>query len=324
MKRNLLIVAIALLTVAFVSCKKDGVYKPKEKIAKIYKEWTTIDVTTQVTPDMTTTRTDTTAQPRYVAEEWNWVDKTLGSVVFKDSDGSVDVNVAYIYDDKNRVTGLTFDGGKVEYAYNDDKKLQSLKYYEDNELSFSYDIEYEDKLPVKVAMTEYWFGSDFKNMSAFAKSLIPRYILKYMELKEKELTAKATHTYTITANITWDGKNISQVVTTEPDYEPVTTTYEYDNNINPYYGMYGAVRVFEEEADGLHFAYSKNNVVKETSSFKSNNKTITTIDEYTYEYDGKYPTSVTTVYGYETTSSNGDYSFSYKTTTTSTTTYEYK
>ena len=48
------------------------------------------------------------------------------------------------------------------------------------------------------------------------------------------------------------------------------------------------------------------------------------IDEYTYEYDGKYPTSVTTVYGYETTSSNGDYSFSYKTTTTSTTTYEYK
>ena len=54
-------------------------------------------MTTQVTPDMTTTRTDTMAQPRYVAEEWNWVDKTLGSVVFKDSDGSVDVNVAYIY-----------------------------------------------------------------------------------------------------------------------------------------------------------------------------------------------------------------------------------
>ena len=88
--------------------------------------------------------------------------------------------------------------------------------------------------------------------------------------------------------------------------------------------MYGAVCVFEEEADGLHFAYSKNNVVKETSSFTNNNKTITTIDEYTYEYDGKYPTSVTTVYRYENTSSNGGYSFSYKTTTTRTTTYEYK
>jgi YD repeat-containing protein len=323
MKRNLLIVAIALLTVAFVSCKKDGVYKPKEKIAKIYKEWTTIDVTTQVTPDMTTTRTDTMAQPRYVAEEWNWVDKTLGSVVIKDSHGNVDANVAYIYDDKNRLTGLTFDGGKVEYAYNEDKKLQSMKYYEDNELGFSYDIEYEGKLPVKVAMTEYWGASD-KNMSDFAKSLIPSYILKYKELKEKGLTAKATHTYTITANITWDGKNISQVVTAEPDEDPVTTTYEYDNNINPYYGMYGAVWVFEGEAEELHFAYSKNNVVKETCSYTSNNKTITTIDEYTYEYDGKYPTSVTTVYRYENTSSNGGYSFSYKTTTTRTTTYEYK
>ncbi len=323
MKRNLLIVAIALLTVAFVSCKKDGVYKPKEKIAKIYKEWTTIDVTTQVTPDMTTTRTDTMAQPRYVAEEWNWVDKTLGSVVIKDSHGNVDANVAYIYDDKNRLTGLTFDGGKVEYAYNEDKKLQSMKYYEDNELGFSYDIEYEGKLPVKVAMTEYWGASD-KNMSDFAKSLIPSYILKYKELKEKGLTAKATHTYTITANITWDGKNISQVVTAEHDEDPVTTTYEYDNNINPYYGMYGAVWVFEGEAEELHFAYSKNNVVKETCSYTSNNKTITTIDEYTYEYDGKYPTSVTTVYRYENTSSNGGYSFSYKTTTRSTTTYEYK
>ncbi len=323
MKRNLLIVAIALLAVAFVSCQKDGVYKPKQKIAKIYKEWTTIDVTTQVTPDMTTTRTDTTAQPRYVAEEWNWGDKTLSSVVIKDSHGNVDANVAYIYDDKNRLTGLTFDGGKVEYAYNDDKKLQSVKYYEDNELGFSYDIEYEGKLPVKVAMTEYWGASD-KNMSDFAKSLIPSYILKYKELKEKGLTAKATHTYTITANITWDGKNISQVVTAEPDEDPVTTTYEYDNNINPYYGMYGAACVIEEEADGLHFAYSKNNVVKETCSYTSNNKTITTIDEYTYEYDGKYPTSVTTVYRYENTSSNGGYSFSYKTTTTRTTTYEYK
>ena len=280
MKRNLLIVAIALLAVAFVSCHKDGVYKPKQKIAKIYKEWTTIDVTTQVTPDMTTTRTDTTAQPRYVAEEWNWVDKTLGSVVFKDSHGNVDANVAYIYDDKNRLTGLTFDGGKVEYAYNDDKKLQSMKYYEDNELGYSYDIEYDGKLPVKVAMTEYWGASD-KNMSDFAKSLIPSYILKYKELKEKGLTAKATHTYTITANITWDGKNISQVVTAEPDEDPVTTTYEYDNNINPYYGMYGAACVIEEEADGLHFAYSKNNVVKETCSYTSNNKTITTINNNT-------------------------------------------
>ena len=121
MKRILLISAIALLAVAFVSCKKDGVYNPKHKVAKVYNEWTRTTVTTDASGS--TTRIDS-LNP-YVAQEWAWGKKTLESITYKNDDGAVRETKKYTYDDKNRITGCTGgDNRKAEYVYNDDKKLQ--------------------------------------------------------------------------------------------------------------------------------------------------------------------------------------------------------
>jgi len=306
MKRNLLIVAIALLAVAFVSCQKDGVYKPKKKIAKVYNEWTTTTVTT----DSDGSRTVTNVQNPFVAEEWTWGDKTLNSVMHKDKDGKVTSTVNYTYDDKNRLAGSTCGSEKAEYVYNDDKKLQSIKITDSDDPDYSVVIEitYADKLPASVKTVRSY---SFKSLSAFAKSVIPSYISEAIEADQ--MRTKTTVSYTYNTTIEWDGKNISQVVTTGENGYKYTTAYEYDGKTNPYKGMYSDME------DDFDIAYSKNNIVKKTVSRVNGNETRTVVTEYAYEYDGKMPSKIT----YTEEEEETVLGVNYKSTYVHVTTYEY-
>ena len=304
MKRNLLIAAIALLAVAFVSCQKDGVYKPKKKIAKIYSE----TIITTVASDASSSTTKTDSLKPYVAEEWTWGDKTLTSVVNKDKDGKVTSTVNYTYDDKNRLTGSTCGSEKAEFAYNDDKKLQSIK-ITDGDHSIVMEITYADKLPASIKTVDSY---TMKNLSTFAKSIIPSYISEAIEANQ--MRSKATFSTTYNTTIEWDDKNISQVVTTgEGDYK-YTATYEYDSKLNPYKGMYG-----DFEDNNFDVQYSKNNVVKKTVNSTDGHFTDKDVAEYTYEYDGKMPLKVT----YSYTDEEEILGVNYKRTYVNVRTYEY-
>ena len=305
MKRNLLIVAIALMAVAFVSCKKDGVYNPKHKIAKVYNEWTTTTVTT----DSDGSRTVTDVQNPFVAEEWTWGDKTLNSVMYKDKDGKVTSTVNYTFDDKNRITGSTCGSEKAEYVYNDDKKLQSIKITDGPDYSVSIEITYDGKVPASVkTVTAY----EFKKLSAFAQSFIPSYVREAMEADQ--LRSKTTVSYTYNTTIEWDGKNISQAVTTGENGYKYTAVYEYDAKLNPFKGMYA-----DFDDNNFDVAYSKNNVVKKTVTTVDGNDTDVDVTEFTYEYDGKMPSKVT----YTFTSEDNILGVNYKRTYVHVTTYEY-
>lgn len=266
------------MAVAFVSCQKDGVYNPKHKIAKVYNEWTSTTVTTDENGSQTVTNT----QNPYVAEEWTWADKTLSGRIYKDKDGSVEGSATYTYDDKNRLVASASGDEKVEYTYNDDKKLQGIKISDGTDDVITMEIGYEDKVPTTIN-TVYTYS--FKKLSAFQKSVIPSYICEAIEADQ--IHKKTTVSYTYTSAIEWDGKNISQVVTTNDDGYKYTTTFEYDAKLNPFKGMYA-------DMDGDYdVAYSKNNIVKKSESYVNGNETRTTTYEYTYEYDGKMPTKVT-------------------------------
>ena len=309
MKRNLLIAAIALMAVAFVSCQKDGAFNPKHKLAKVYNEWTRTTVTTDASGS--TTRIDS-LKP-YVSQEWTWGDKTLASIKNMDSDGRVWETVTYTYDDKNRITGCAgADNEKAEYIYNDDKKLQFVKISQGENYEVVMEIAYDGKVPASITTTSKY---TFKNLSNFAKSVIPSYICDAMEAEE--LTAKTTTvSYTYTSAIEWDGKNISQVVTTGEDNYKHTVTYEYDGKLNPTTGMYAVM-----DNDGGEYAaiYSKNNITKRTESYVDGNRTIIEENAFEYEYDGKMPVKciTTVVRESEILGTNT------KTTTVNTTTYEY-
>ena len=101
MKRNLLIAAIALLAVAFVSCQKDGVYKPKKKISQISRSW----VETDSYEDAEGKHNESTEVDPFVAEVWNWADKTVESRTFTTR--------------KVRLTGVEFESEKITYSYID-------------------------------------------------------------------------------------------------------------------------------------------------------------------------------------------------------------
>lgn len=305
MKRILLIAAIALLAIAFVSCQKDGVYNPKHKIAKVYKEWTRTTVTTDASGS--STRIDS-LKP-YVAQEWTWSDKTLESITSKNDDGRITETRKFNYDDKNRIIGCTGDNDeKAEYIYNDDKKLQTIKITEGPNETTTIDIAYDGKVPTTI--TTVWTYTIDKKVSNFTKSILPEYICSAMEANQIR-SKSTTFSSTYTSAIEWDGKNISQVVTTGEDNYKHTVTYEYDSKSNPFIGMYADM--------DYEIAYSKNNIIKRTESYVEGNKTITEVDEYAYEYDGKMPVKVINSVVRE----NEVFGTTYKTTTVYTTTYEY-
>lgn len=308
MKKILLIAAIALMAVAFVSCKKDGVYNPKHKIAKVSEEWTRTSATT----DASGTVTHTVNRNPYVAEEWTWSDKTLASITYKNFEGKVYETVKYTYDDKNRIIGSTNADGdeKAEYVYNDDKKLQSIKITNGTHNEVVMEIAYDGKVPTTITTT---VNYTLKNLSKFAKSVIPSYI--YNAIEADEVSAKAaTVTHKYTSAIEWDGKNIIEVVTTGEDNYKHIVKYEYDGKLNPNTGMYA--NMDNDIYNEYGAIYSKNNVIKRTETYSNGT---TTEEKYEYQYDGKMPIKViyTDVDEYEILGTK------YNDTTVYTTTYEY-
>ncbi|MBO7482050.1 MAG: hypothetical protein J6T63_08080 [Bacteroidales bacterium] len=104
---------------------------------------------------------------------------------------------------------------------------------------------------------------------------------------EEEIVAKDARTVTTDITIEWDGKNIVKMDAKSSNDITSTTTYEYDGKLNPYAGFYCGEEVGVE-------MYSKNNVIKTTTTRKHGADTDEATETVEYEYDGKVPTTVKT------------------------------
>ena len=316
MKKILLVALAIAVAFTFSSCKKDGVYNPKQKIAKVSTEWTSV----QSYEDAAGSHTETTEVKPFVSQAWNWADKTLESIVnyervvnpLTNSVSFVDTKTTYTYDDKDRISGMKYGDHSVEFVYNDDKKMSKITTKDGAELESTIEFAYDGKLVSSIDVIYY---KDYKKCAANLAKVLPSPIMRSIELAMPTETAKDVHIEKTNVVLEWDGKNIAQTVTTT-DHKTVTTTYEYDGKLNPFKGMYANVD------EGFDF-FSKNNVLKATNSsvVKDGNETIErkTVDEYSYEYDGKYPTAVTYRYEYE----HNFAGTTYITVTTTKTTYDY-
>lgn len=310
-----MISAIALLAVAFVSCQKDGVYKPKKKIAKITRSWEEVDAYS----DATGNHEDKTKADSWVCEEWAWGDKTVESRTIRQRFLTLtgvtypSMKVTYTYDDKNRITGAQYNDYKIEYTYNDDKKFSKITVNDGANLESTVEINYDGKKVNSLKVTRYYPAK--KSATALAMVLPSQIVDVVCNDNEEEVVAKDARTVTTDVTIEWDGKNIVETVAKSSDDITITTTYEYDGKLNPYAGFYCGSEVGAE-------MYSKNNVIKTTSkkSYVRGNATITeeTVEDVEYEYDGKCPSTVktTSVYSY-------DWGTKHTVTRVTTDTYEY-
>lgn len=300
------------MLLATVSCTKEGVFNPKEKIAKIYKE--TINVRTETYDGHSSTTSDTTA--KHLTEEWTWDGKLLTTVTsyYQVSGTPTAYNVLTLTYDGKQLSKVSDASGQDYSVYTyDGSKLTKVESFEGNELRSIAEVTHDGKHISKVVMT-YKGEGEPGDVTKFAmRTLVPtqKVLDKMIAVKAKEVADE-----TVILEFTYDGGNATKIVMTygsNSNYSQ-TTEYTFDKKKNPFSGNFATI------GEGGLNAFNENNILteKETSTYTENGRTQTQEEttEYTYEYDGKFPTSVS----YTNTYSQGDY---YTTKTTHTTYYEY-
>ena len=187
-----------------------------------------------------------------------------------------------------------------------------------------FDFVYKDGKVVEIKVTGE--GIDLDKVSARRlEQVVFREILPTFEQADMAI-AKISNTMrtngakagmTIPIKLTWDGDNVSKMETSMTMMGMTMNaevSFTYDNKKNPYqhflFGMFGMLE------DASTAAFNKNNVVKAVSKESFMGGTSVSEMNYTYTYDGSWPTSQTM-----TTTINEE---DYKVNSTTTNYFEYK
>ena len=257
---TLLVVAMTLL---FASCTKDGVYKPKKKIAKIYQTDMTIPQNAE----------------KILAETWTWDGKLLSKIEYFNGDIA---NFSY---EKKQLKSITNGENRTELTY-DGKLIDNMKMYHNDELEWTYTFEHGDKNRITGYTVERNTskGNAAKNFclveNAF-RFLVPEIATNEAIEYVKAATSnqKGKDNYTVT--LTYDGKNVASKTIKYEDATTGEVTYTYTEYLNPFYGL-----LTNEENN----ATSKNAVASAVEKVPglSGNYTY----KYTYKIDDKFPTQI--------------------------------
>lgn len=269
MKKGIIICLCVTVIAMFSSCSKnDGVYEPAKKIQKIY--------------------TVNDGGEKVLAEAWHWdgntltsIDRYYGALTFTDQ---------FSYDTKNRLIAIDNSNSHSDITY-DDNKLDEVKVYakglNNGDLLAKYDFEYKGNKISKIEMDikTLW---DKNKMDSPLCYLLPQ-IVPAVDRFVKKYPSDAKNEK-ITMQLTWDGNNVKSMDITITGFMPVSETVDltYDKKNNPFYGM---VSQMGSEVVN-NFFLNKNNVLTMTTRIGAVQDMNV---EYTYEYDGKYPTSVTSL-----------------------------
>lgn len=276
-----MLTAAAVVMLAGASCEKnDGVYSPKKKISKVYREATCQD------PD---DPAEVSVQDKFLYENWTWSDGLVQQIDHYDGSSSVWTE-AFTYDEHGRVLRIE-DAVRLEvltFEYKDGRISKSVLTY-DGELSEEWGFSYENgKL---VGMDVKFYDYDVDDDYAKRKShLSPLNCLGLDGMANAALAkavsrcksaGKGTEVVEIKFRLDWDKDNISTLALTS-NAASVVIRFEYDQYKNPKRGF--------NNIGNEGWAYSSaNNVVKITDIYDPAEHVVT---EYAYEYEKKYPVTV--------------------------------
>ncbi len=291
MKKIAVVSFVLLSAILFVSCNKSGVYKPKDKLSKVWFEKESlviIDSVEHKNPPI----------DKYLREEWIWDGKYLASRTVFRSNGDVWYNYNYEYNKKenNRIIGITSNIAaerktRIRFMYDDDtRKLKEIKYFTEafpeNNLPYKWLVfEYDGNKVISIKETVNTQRYP-RNYSYMETSLLPYLVSEEMaeSIEENEIRSKAEYDQRINDYVfEWEKKNISNVTMISTTGDTIKISYTYDKNHNPQMArVMGLV-----EDNGLDaLICSRNNVV--SCTYESANLTYTEESEYTY--DKKTPT----------------------------------
>lgn len=261
-KTNLSIITILTMVLMFVfaSCTKDGVYKPKKKISKIY----------------VTVQTDLSNNQKMLKETWTWDGKLLSQIAYPDGD------VAHFTYKKSQLTTITNGDCRTELTYDSKNKfIDNIKVYFDDKLYSTTTFQHEKKLITSYKVEFTGEEADkakcarlIENIFRFiAPEIAQNEVANYVKAIERK--SKGDESYTV--NLVYDDKNITEQ-TVKFDNTQNVFTYTYTEYLNPFYGLL------------TEMEFSKN--VPATCVLATNERPDFNYS-YTYVVDDKYPTAVT-------------------------------
>lgn len=209
--------------------------------------------------------------------------KNMSEIMF---DGEV-FNV--IYDGKQISELNSVDGVyRMKFTYQD-KKIVRIEFAENNVVNSFMTFTRDSKEKICKVLS-YASASDIFDWKKRCENPLFKHVFDVETLNKAAENAPKSGGFDLTMEQEWkyEGDNIVETIArTETFGNVVTTTkttYAYDNNNNPYYGMPYCI--------GSYASYSKNNVVKKNVSTSVGNLTVNTANsvyEYAYNND-KFPT----------------------------------
>lgn len=278
MKRFFTTVVLIAVLCVMSGCKKDGVYRPSQKLSGIseYFERThqrydnELKVWKVIHKDST---------KRHQTEKWIWNDNRLDRIDFY-SGNNVSNSLAFTYDGKRLVRAyISETKSGVEYHYNG-KKLETMTVKNKNgETVATYEFKYDGKKISQITID----GNAVQTKSDIdidALALLPvlgdaQSVHDLAECHKKDQAKKGETVY----RIVWKGDNIKSISNAS---DGNTVTYRYDDKYNPLQGLMPTLIGVGENVDSYAFA-NKNNVI---SVDYGNSKL-----SYSYTYSEKLPVS---------------------------------
>lgn len=261
---NIMLCAVMVFaTFALTSCEKEGVFKPKNKIAQIY------------------TKIDGGEKALYQIYKWDEKSNLLSEVYNVNEDYAMH----FVFDGKRIAQITTTDGNTATYEY-DGKLLKSISMAYDNGTKATYEFTHDGK---QIIRTDYsregnLLGSQY-SFTDFAFNFVNAEIAQYQcETANQVSSAKGSYSYTET--YTYDGKNITQIDRHDSDNDDYHYTFTFNEDyLNP-------LHLFMDDytSTGIN-----KNMVKSYDYSNTKIESAKTHCESTFEGDGKYPTHETRV-----------------------------
>lgn len=288
MKKIFLTAMVLAVVTMFTACTKEGVYNPSKKISRIYESDGSAKVLDQL---------------------WHWDGNKLSSIDHYSSSGSINYTYNFSYDG-NRMSRVDCYAANyyVEFTY-DGSKLKKFNAYSGGALSMSADVTYKSGKVSQMTITynDKSVATKSPEMMQMEANLLDLFVPCFD--KEQHIKALASKSvYTTTNTFTWKGDNITESVQTEGSYRG-TRSYTYDKKRNPYY------RDLFASYDESFVAWgSKNNVLSQIYTSQDNDGSYTRNYNYSYTYDGNYPTiqNISYTYSYDGTSYSNSYTTYYE------------
>ena len=303
MKKFILLLVSLMFLSTFTACfkDKDGEYKPKEKISKIYNDY---------------------GEGKELEEVWKWNGKQLQRIDHY-YDGDLEWSEEFTYNKKGQIERVDCyeDSEYTEYTY-DGNRMTKSTFYNSGTIEEEYNFTYDGN---KVSMIEIIYFSkssiEKSRLREEGHNPIKMLLQENYEIVKNVLNNTAMRN-SVTLKVEWNKNNVSNIEVQDGG-ETAQLEFKYDDKLNPFKNYYDLYTFYDEEIDVVVTAYSKNNITEIRSTYREDGETETEILKYSYSYDGKFPTVRRFTYSYERPiwDDNYDNIIDYETETETTSTY---